>query len=156
MIDIFVTNRRCLQILSDLYQKLTWAGVVTFIGLMIIGTRTFWDTDRSLIPHVFEFNMYQHSISSPDLTTDMPEIGVVTTEGNQPFDFSKTKNLTMGHIHLSDRWDFYPPLYRDFFCNPKIKEALQIDTKTAFRIYIKYIKNRKEPIQYEQTIACND
>ena len=142
-----------MSIFKTFIEKLGIYGFVTFSILLIFGTRTFWDLERRIIPHVMEFNMYIYSFSATD-RTEFPDISLSFGEETYFLDKEKVKTTSMGYIHLSDRWDFFPPLYESYFCDLKVSEKLGYKIFPKFNLEISYIKNYSEKILYRQEITC--
>ena len=128
-------------------------GSIVFFVLLAFGLRTFWDTNRVFIPHVLEFNMYVHSFSADD-GTDLPDIKVMLEDHEITLDKEELKSTTMGYLHLSDRWDFYPPLYDSYFCDSGVAEKLFYDRSKLKKIEISYVKNYSSIVVYKQEIKC--
>ncbi len=143
-----------MSVLNFFIKKLGGYGFAIFLILLIFGTRTFWDHERRIIPHVMEFNMYLYSFSAND-GTEFPDVSLSIDGEAISLDKEKLKTTSMGYIHLSDRWDFFPPLYSSYFCDPKVSEKLGYKIVPKFKIEISYIKNYSENVSYVQEIRCN-
>ena len=126
-----------------------------FCVILIFGLRTFYDSERNFIPHVMEFNMYVYSMSSKDKSTDLPDVSVVTQSGNY-YELSpeKLSSLSLGYIHLADRWDFYSPLIEHFFCDKRIYEIIPANNEQIKSVKIEYLKIFKTMIQFEKDLQC--
>ena len=142
-----------MKIFNLFLKKLGAYGSLVFLILLIIGTRTFWDQERKIIPHVMEFNMYLYSFSAPD-GTEFPDISLIVGDETIILDKDKLKTTSMGYIHLSDRWDFFSPLYNSYFCDSRISEILGYKILPKFKISISYLKNYSEDVIYTQEIIC--
>ncbi len=141
------------EIITRALNNLQLPGAIIFVLLLIIGLRAFWDSNRYFIPHVLEFNMYIHSFSSED-GTEFPDVKITNVDGVFKLDKAKIKLTSMGYIHLSDRWDFYPPLYDAYFCDADIAEVLGYKISKDIHLEISYIKNYSEVIRHQQELEC--
>ena len=142
-------NRIIRQILNSLQIQ----GVLISILILMIGLRSYWDDERLVIPHVLEFNMYVHSISAND-GTDLPDIKLSNSENTYFLDKEAISRSALGYIHLSDRWEFYPPLYDAYFCDSEISKKLGYDLSLPLVLEINYIKNYTEQVSFKHKLSC--
>ena len=155
LLKIFYQEKKSMfRFLKTGYSKLQLSGTIATFLILIFGSRTFWDTERFFIPHVFEFNMYLFSISADD-NTDLADI-TITNNGNVLLlDKDAILDSALGYLHLSDRWEFYAPLYNDYFCSSLVAQKLGYKLSGEDYIEISFIKNYSEKVSYRQKINCS-
>ena len=142
------------RVLKIGYDKLQLSGVIMTFLILSFGSRTFWDTERFFIPHVFEFNMYLFSISADD-GSDLADISIINNGIILPLDKDAILDSALGYLHLSDRWEHYAPLYDDYFCSSLVARKLGYKLSGQDYIEISFIKNYSEKVLYRQKIVCS-
>jgi len=97
--------------------------------------------------------MYIHSISADD-GSDLPDVKIINPESTLTLNKGEILDSALGYIHLSDRWDFYPPLYDAYFCNSNIVKKLGYILSDETVVEISYVKNYSETIVHRQRLNC--
>jgi hypothetical protein len=134
-------------------SNLGGVGLGIFLITLIFGLRTFWDDERKLLPHVMEFNMYLFSFQAED-GTDLPDV-YLRLNGNEIFvQKAAIKETVLSYIHLSDRWDEYPPLFRAYFCSEIFLDQIGASKDMVEQATIKYYVNRKIEKSFSVAIKC--
>jgi hypothetical protein len=143
-----------IRVLKTGYDNLQPWGLVAAFLVLSFGSRTFWDTERFFIPHVFEFNMYLFSISADD-DSDLADITIINNGIVLPLDKGAILDSALGYLHLSDRWELYPPLYTQYFCSSSVARKLGYKLSGEDYIEISFTKNYSEKVLYRQKIECS-
>lgn len=136
-------------------SNLGGVGLGIFLITLIFGLRTFWDDERKLLPPVMEFNMYLFSFQAED-GTDLPDI-YLRLKGSEIFvEKEKIKATVLSYIHLSDRWDEYPPLFSAYFCSDIFLNKIGASRDMVEQVTIKYYVNRKTLKSFTSAIECTE
>jgi len=131
-------------------------GTICLLIILAIGLRNFNVTVTSNTPHVMSFNMYQHSISAKD-GSELPDIDLKVGQDEVSFTKAQIAKTTMGYLHISDRWKFYPNLYQDYFCSKKVSDYLgYVPKHKLLKVKISYIKNYQQEVIYEEKFLCQN
>jgi hypothetical protein len=128
---------------------------IVFLIVMAIGLRSYIPIiGDTVAPNFFEFNMYVYKISSPRNQSGYPDVFVETKGESVLIPTQLIDSLIhSGFLFQGDRWKAYPKLVKNFFCQKRLSEYVNLDNNN--KIVIQYLKNNTNLIRDIYVFKCN-